>query len=106
MLDLEKLKPILKEIVPEDSMSDAIIRIQEIDEDMDDTALKEAQAENVKLKEQNKKLTDIFFTGKKDDFDDAPLPDEPDGSEDDVPETFEDLFEDSEYKKGETKLNG
>lgn len=108
MIDLEKLKPILKDLIPDESMSDAVIRIQEIDEEMDDSSLQNALAENERLKEQNKKLTDIFFTGKKEEFDDAPLPDEPaegDEEEESV-ETFKDLFEDGEYKKGETKLNG
>lgn len=108
MIDLERLKPILKDLIPEESMSDAVIRIQEIDEEMDDSSLQNALAENERLKEQNKKLTDIFFTGKKEEFDDAPLPDEPaDGDdEEESVETFKDLFEDGEYKKGETKLNG
>lgn len=108
MIDLERLKPILKDLIPEESMSDAVIRIQEIDEEMDDSSLQNALAENERLKEQNKKLTDIFFTGKKEEFDDAPLPDEPAGGDDeeDSVETFKDLFEDGEYKKGETKLNG
>ena len=109
MIDLEKLKPILKDIIPEDSMSDAVIRIQEIDEEMDDSSLQNALAENERLKEQNRKLTDIFFTGKKEEFDGANLPDEPAEGDDEGEgsvETFADLFEDNEYKKGETKLNG
>lgn len=108
MIDLEKLKPILKDLIPEESMSDAVIRIQEIDEEMDDSSLQNALAENERLKDQNKKLTDIFFTGKKEEFDDANLPDEPaEGDEEEKSvETFEDLFETEEYVKGVTKLNG
>ena len=107
MIDLEKLKPILKEIVPEDGMADAVIRIQEIDEEMDNSALENALAENTRLKEQNAKLTDIFFTGRQKDVEpDAPTPDEPTDDDETAPETFEDLFEEDEYKKGETELNG
>lgn len=110
MIDLERLKPILKDLIPEESMSDAVIRIQEIDEEMDESALQEALAENNRLKEQNKKLTDIFFTGKKDEFDGV-LPDRPndeaEGDEDEEePDKIDDLFENREYEKGETKLNG
>lgn len=97
MIDIEKLKPILQDVVSEDNMADVIVRVSEIDEAVDNTALEEANATIEKLKEQNKKLTDIFFTGKNEKFDDAPLPDEPagtdDSDEDDGPETFEDLFE-------------
>lgn len=107
MIDLEKLKPILKEIIPEDGMADAVIRIQEIDEEMDNSALENALAENARLKEQNEKLTDIFFKGRpKDAEPDAPTPDEPTDDDETTPETFEDLFEEDEYKKGETELNG
>lgn len=107
MIDIEKLKPILKEIVPEDGMADAVIRIQEIDEEMDNSALENALSENAKLKEQNAKLTDIFFKGRpKDGEPDAPMPDEPTDDEDTTPETFEDLFETEEYQKGVTKVNG
>lgn len=107
MIDLEKLKPILKEIVPEESMTDAVIRIQEIDEQMDNSALENALAENAKLKEQNAKLTDIFFTGRQKGAEpDAPTPDEPTDDDETAPETFEDLFETEEYQKGVTKVNG
>ena len=107
MIDLEKLKPILKEIVPEDGMADAVIRIQEIDEEMDNSALENALAENARLKEQNAKLTDIFFTGRQNGAEpDAPTPDEPTDDDETAPETFKDLFEEDEYKKGDTKLNG
>lgn len=107
MIDLEKLKPILKDIVPEDGMADAVIRIQEIDEEMDNSALENALAENTRLKEQNAKLTDIFFTGRQKGAEpDAPTPDEPTDDEDTTPETFEDLFEVEEYQKGVTKVNG
>lgn len=107
MIDLEKLKPILQEVIPEDSMADAVIRIQEIDEEMDNSALEDALAENAKLKEQNAKLTDIFFTGRQKDAEpDAPTPDEPTDDDEIAAETFEDLFEEDEYKKGETELNG
>jgi hypothetical protein len=97
MIDIEKLKPILQDVVSEDNMPDVIVRVSEIDEAVDNSALEEANATIEKLKEQNKKLTDIFFTGKNEKFDDAPLPDESagtdDSDEDDSPETFEDLFE-------------
>lgn len=107
MIDLEKLKPILQEVIPEDSMADAVIRIQEIDEEMDNSALEDALAENARLKEQNAKLTDIFFTGRQKDTEpDAPTPDEPTEDDEIAAETFEDLFEEDEYKKGETELNG
>lgn len=107
MVDLEKLKPILQEVIPEDSMADAVIRIQEIDEEMDNSALEDALAENARLKEQNAKLMDIFFTGRQEDTEpDAPTPDEPTEGEEITAETFEDLFEEDEYKKGETELNG
>ena len=107
MIDLEKLKPILKDIIPEDGMADAVIRIQEIDEEMDNSALENALSENAKLKEQNAKLTDIFFTGRQKGAEpDAPTPDEPTDDEYTAPETFEDLFEVEEYQKGVTKLNG
>lgn len=103
MIDIENLKPILQEVVPEEAMADVVVRVSEIDEAIDTSALDtanaslaEANATIEKLREQNKKLTDIFFTGKKEDFDDAPLPDEPadePADEDEGPEKFEDLFE-------------
>lgn len=105
MIDLEKLKPILKDVISEDSMTDAILRIQEIDEQMDDTSAKEVAEENERLKEQNRKLTEIFFTGKKSD-DDVKTPDEPTESQEEEEdeegekETFSELFEEKEYKKG------
>lgn len=95
MINIEDLKPILQDVISEDAMADVVVRVSEIDKEVDNSALDEANATIEKLKEQNKKLTDIFFTGKNEKFDDAPLPDEPAGTEDeedDGPETFEDLF--------------
>lgn len=107
MIDIEKLKPLMKGWVSEDNMADAILAVSEIDEEMDTSAADELKAENERLKEQNKKLTDIFFTGKKE-TSDVVLPDEkgPEGEnkEDDEPDKIEDLFETHEYKKGEDKL--
>lgn len=105
MIDLEKLKPILQEIVPEDNMADAVLRIQEIDEEMDNSALEKANKENARLKEQNQKLTQIFFTGKNNVDTDVRTPDEP-GEEEDEPETFEDLFDEKKYERGVTEKNG
>lgn len=101
MIDLERLKPILQELIPEESMSDAVLRVKEIDEEMDNSALENLTAENNKLREQNKKLTDIFFTGKKEEFDDAALPDEPNEDVEEEPDTFDELFEEVDYKKEE-----
>lgn len=95
MINLDDLKPILQEIISEENMADAILRVSEIDHDMDTSALDEANATIEKLREQNKKLTDIFFTGKNEKFDDAPLPDDGvdgDDEEDNIPQTFDDLF--------------
>ena len=96
MINIEDLKPILQDVISEDAMADLVVRVSEIDKEMDTSALDKANATIEKLKEQNKKLTDIFFTGKDGKFTDAPLPDEPAGGEDpeedDGPETFEDLF--------------
>lgn len=105
MIDLEKLKPILQEIVPEDNMADAVLRIQEIDEEMDNSALEKANEENARLKEQNQKLTQIFFTGKNNVDTDVRTPDEP-VEEEDEPETFEDLFDEKKYERGVTEKNG
>lgn len=96
MIDIDELKPILQDVVSEDNMADVVLRVSEIDREVDTSALDEANATIAQLREQNKKLTDIFFTGKDEKFTDAPLPDEPAGTEeseeDDAPETFEDLF--------------
>lgn len=105
MIDLEKLKPILQEIVPEDNMADAVLRIQEIDEEPDNSALEKANEENARLKEQNQKLTQIFFTGKNNVDTDVRTPDEP-VEEEDEPETFEDLFDEKKYERGVTEKNG
>lgn len=107
MIDIEKLKPLLKDWVSEDAMADAILKVSEIDEDMDTTAYDEAVAENKKLREQNKKLTDIFFTGKKEETqNELNLPDEEESVEEEEDYTFDGLFDTHEYEKGKDKLNG
>lgn len=112
MIDIERLKPILKDLIPEEAMSDAVVRVSEIDEKMDDKSdeLQKANDEIQKLKDSNAKLTGMFFTGQKID-NPNPLPDEPAEDEDEEDtdtraERFEDLFDTHEYKKGEDKLNG
>lgn len=105
MINIEDLKPILQDLIAEDAMPDAVLRVSAIDKEMDDTALKEAQAEIEKLRKQNKDLANIFFTGK-DNANQNPLPDvpaEPDSEDEDKDETFEGLFEEKEYNKREVE---
>lgn len=108
MIDLEKLKPILQEIVPEDSIPDAILKVTEIDEAMDDRSedLRKANEEIQKLKESNKKLSGLFFSGQKEE-NTNPLPDKEDEEDEEKKkETFDDLFETKEYERGVDELNG
>lgn len=108
MINLERLKPILQEIVPEENIPDAVLRVTEIDEDMDDRSeeLRIANEEIQRLKDSNKKLASMFFTGQKEDNPNSPPDTHTDEEEEHVMETFEDLFEEKEYERGKDELNG
>lgn len=111
MIDMEKLKPILKDSIAEDQIADVILKVTEIDEAVDDKSeeLRVANEELSKLRDTNKKLTNMFFTGQKDEtINTNNLPDEQaeEQEEDPEPETFDDLFESHDYDRKEDKLNG
>lgn len=97
MINLDDLKPILQDVVSEDNMADTILRISEIDKDVDTSALDEANATIAKLQEQNKKLTDIFFNGKPEVLGDKSIqPPSSTGTDDEdeyeSPTSYDDLF--------------
>lgn len=111
MIDMEKLKPILQDSIAEDQIADVILRVTEIDEAVDDRSeeLRIANDELSKLRDTNRKLTNMFFTGQRDEtINSNNLSDEPaaEPEEDPEPETFDDLFESHEYNRKEDKLNG
>ena len=97
MINVEDLKPILKDFVSEENMADAVVRISEIDKDVDTSDIDEANATIAKLQEQNKKLTEMFFTGnpmmsKNSSSSQLSTGTDDEADEDEKPLTYDDLF--------------